>query len=248
MSPAVLEGVMLHKAFGLTQALRGASLAVAPGEVVAVSGPSGSGKSTLLHVLAGIVTPDGGEVRFEGAPLGALSEAARAQLRRQRFGIVFQFGQLVAEFTACQNVALPLMLGGRGRREAERLARDWLARAGVLECADLVPGQCSGGQRQRVAVARALVTQPAVVLADEPTGALDSLGSEQLLDMLLDAVGQTGAGLVLITHDNRVAARADREVVLRDGVERRDTPPGSPPRGPAQRSESGAARSLGVTR
>jgi putative ABC transport system ATP-binding protein len=165
----------LHLSFGETQALNSASLRVYAGEVLALMGPSGSGKSTLLHCLAGILTPDSGRVSFAGRDLSAMPDAGRSALRRTEFGFVFQFGQLVPELTCLENVALPLRLAGAGRRPAQRAAADWLARLEVAEVAGKRPGQASGGQGQRVAVARALVTRPRVVFADEPTGALDSL-------------------------------------------------------------------------
>ncbi|MEH0844240.1 ABC transporter ATP-binding protein [Micromonospora sp. CPCC 205711] len=207
----------LHRRFGGTVALAGASLRVDPGEVVAVMGSSGSGKSTLLHCLAGIVRPDGGRVRFDGRDLAALSDAARSALRREAFGFVFQFGQLVPELTCLENVALPLRLARLGRREAERRATEWLTRLEVADVAGKRPGEVSGGQGQRVAVARALVTTPRVIFADEPTGALDSLNGERVMRLLTGAARETGAAVVLVTHEARVAAYSDREVVVRDG-------------------------------
>jgi putative ABC transport system ATP-binding protein len=216
----ILVGTELHKAFGATPALRGASLAVRAGEIVAVMGPSGSGKSTLLHCLAGILRPDGGTVRYRDGDVTALTDAARSALRRDQFGFVFQFGQLVPELTCLQNVALPLRLARTGRREAERVATEWLERLGVADIARQRPGETSGGQGQRVAVARALVTKPSVVFADEPTGALDSINGERVMELLVDAARGSGAAVVLVTHEPRVAAYADREIVVRDGRSR----------------------------
>ncbi|MEQ4301926.1 ABC transporter ATP-binding protein [Plantactinospora sp. B6F1] len=213
----LLAAVELHKAYGATPALAGASLAIRAGEVVAVMGPSGSGKSTLLHCLAGIVPPDAGTVRYRDRELSAMSDAERSALRRSEFGFVFQFGQLVPELTCLENVALPLRLSGIRRREAERRAADWLARLEVGDVAGKRPGEVSGGQGQRVAVARALVTAPRVVFADEPTGALDSLAGEQVMRLLTAAAREAGAAVMLVTHEPRVAAYADREVVVRDG-------------------------------
>ena len=207
----------LTKSFGPTTALERASLQVMAGEVVAVMGPSGSGKSTLLHCLAGIVAPDSGQVRYQGQDIGAMSDTARSALRRGEFGFVFQFGQLVPELTCLENVALPLRLNRLGRRAAERRAAEWLERLEVAEVADKRPGEVSGGQGQRVAVARALVTAPKVIFADEPTGALDSLNGERVMRLLTDAARQTHAAVVLVTHEARVAAYSDREVVVRDG-------------------------------
>jgi putative ABC transport system ATP-binding protein len=220
MSEPLLRGTGLHKSFGPTTALAGAGLAVWPGEVVAVMGPSGSGKSTLLHCLAGIVRPDAGAVHYQGTELSSLPDGARSALRRTEFGFVFQFGQLVPELTCLENVALPLRLDGQRRGGAERLARDWLARLEVDDVAGKRPGDVSGGQGQRVAVARALVTRPKVIFADEPTGALDSLNGERVMTLLVDAAKQTSAAVVLVTHEPRVAAYSDREVIVRDGKSR----------------------------
>ena len=213
----VLVGTGLCKSFGSTSALSRARLSVRPREVVAVMGPSGSGKSTLLHCLASILQPNAGTVTYRGAELTVLSDRARSELRRREFGFVFQFGQLVPELTCLQNVALPLRLARISRREAERAARDWLRRLEVDDVADKRPGETSGGQGQRVAVARALVASPSVVFADEPTGSLDSLNGDRVMRLLLDAVRESGAAVVLVTHEPRVAAYADREVIVRDG-------------------------------
>ncbi|MFF8590573.1 ABC transporter ATP-binding protein [Streptomyces sp. NPDC015220] len=208
----------LVKTHGRTPALRGASLELGAGEIVAVTGPSGSGKSTLLHCLAGIVRPDGGSVTYGGERLDTLPEHRLSELRRTEFGVVFQFGQLIPELTALDNVALPLMLAGTARRAAQERAADWLERFGVPELGGLRPGELSGGQAQRVALARALVTGPRAVFADEPTGALDSLAGEQVMTALVRTARETGAAALVVTHDAQVAAYADREVRLRDGV------------------------------
>jgi putative ABC transport system ATP-binding protein len=204
-------------AFGNTPALRGAGLAVEPGEIVAIMGPSGSGKSTLLHCLAGILVPDQGEIHFDGRRIDTLGEAERSALRRDRFGFVFQFGQLVPELTAEENVALPLLLGGVRRAEAVRSAREWFPRLGLDGLEARRSGELSGGQAQRVALARALVAKPGVLFADEPTGALDSLTGEQVMNLMVDSARAEGTTVVLVTHEPRVAAYADREVVVRDG-------------------------------
>ncbi|MBQ1074442.1 ABC transporter ATP-binding protein [Micromonospora sp. C31] len=217
MNAPLLVAEDLHRSFGPTRALAGASLRVHPGEVLALMGSSGSGKSTLLHCLAGIARPDSGRVLYAGRDLATLSDAERSALRREEFGFVFQFGQLVPELTCLENVALPLRLARVGRREAERRAAEWLARLEVAEVAGKRPGEVSGGQGQRVAVARALVTRPRVVFADEPTGALDSLNGERVMRLLTAAARDTGAAVVLVTHEARVAAYSDREVVVRDG-------------------------------
>jgi putative ABC transport system ATP-binding protein len=207
----------LHKSFGATPALDGASTEVRAGEVLAVMGPSGSGKSTLLHCLAGILLPDAGTVTYRDQELSALSDRPRSALRRTDFGFVFQFGQLVPELSCLANVALPLRLGGMPRRQAERLAAEGLSRLEVDDVADKRPGETSGGQGQRVAVARALVGKPAVIFADEPTGALDSLNGERVMQLLVDAARDSNVAVVLVTHEARVAAYADREIVVRDG-------------------------------
>ncbi|KAA5834365.1 ABC transporter ATP-binding protein [Saccharopolyspora hirsuta] len=217
MTEPLLSGVDLHLSFGPTPALRGAALSIDAGEVVAVMGASGSGKSTLLHCLAGIRLPDSGSVRYRGTDLTALSDDERSSLRCAEFGFVFQFGQLVPELTVRENVALPLRLAGTKRREAEARADSWLDELGIAGVAGSRPGDISGGQGQRAALARALVAEPAVVFADEPTGALDSVGGEQVMGLLSRAARDTGAAVLLVTHEARVAAYADREVVLRDG-------------------------------
>ncbi|MEU6983076.1 ABC transporter ATP-binding protein [Streptomyces sp. NPDC046324] len=216
----LLRATGLDKAYGPTPALSGADFAIRAGEVVAVMGPSGSGKSTLLHCLAGIVRPDAGTITYDGRELTALSDGERSALRRTDFGFVFQFGQLVPELTCVENVALPLRLNGERRRSSETRAREWLDRLEVGDIAGKRPGEISGGQGQRVAVARSLVTAPRVLFADEPTGALDSLNGERVMELLTDAARDTGAAVVLVTHEPRVAAYSDREVVVRDGAVR----------------------------
>ncbi|MEU1889019.1 ABC transporter ATP-binding protein [Micromonospora rifamycinica] len=217
MSAPLLVAEGLHRSFGETVALVDAGLRIDEGEVVAVLGSSGSGKSTLLHCLAGIVRPDRGRVLFDGQDLVTMTDARRSALRREAFGFVFQFGQLVPELTCLENVALPLRLARVPRREAEQRAGQWLERLEVTEVAGKRPGEVSGGQGQRVAVARALVTRPRVIFADEPTGALDSLNGERVMRLLTEAARDTGAAVVLVTHEARVAAYSDREVVVRDG-------------------------------
>ncbi|MEV6005231.1 ABC transporter ATP-binding protein [Streptomyces sp. NPDC051976] len=216
----LLVATALRKAYGPTPALDGADFTIRSGEVVAVMGPSGSGKSTLLHCLAGIVRADSGEVRYRGHELSRMSDAERSALRRTDFGFVFQFGQLVPELTCLENVAMPMRLAGARRRAAEAQAAEWLERLEVGDSAGKRPGEVSGGQGQRVAVARALVGGPRVIFADEPTGALDSLNGERVMRLLTDAARDTGAAVVLVTHEPRVAAYSDREVVVRDGKSR----------------------------
>jgi putative ABC transport system ATP-binding protein len=215
---ALLEARRVVKAFGATPALRGVDLAVEEGEVVAILGPSGSGKSSLLHCLAGLAVPDAGEVHLAGRRLDTLSDTERTELRRTAVGLVLQYGQLVPELTAEENVALPLLFGRRRRAEAITAGRTWLDRLGIAHLAEHRPGQLSGGEQQRVAVARALVSEPRVVLADEPTGALDSVAAEEVMELLTAVARQSRTTVVLVTHDLRVASYADREVVLRDGL------------------------------
>jgi putative ABC transport system ATP-binding protein len=215
---SLVEARDIHKAFGQTPALRGANVTVGPGEIFAIMGPSGSGKSTLLHCLAGIFTPDQGDVLFDGQVVNAMSEADRTRLRRTAFGFVFQFGQLVPELTAADNVALPLLLNRTKRRVAYKTADTWLDKLGVGDKGSRRTGELSGGEAQRVAVARALALAPKVIFADEPTGSLDSLTGEKVMDLLTDLARQQGATVVLVTHDARVAAYADRVATVRDGI------------------------------
>ena len=223
----------LEMSFGRTHALRGVDLDLLAGEVLAVTGPSGSGKSTLLHVMAGVLVPDAGSVSYHGGKspgggatdvaediavnIAVLDEAARSRLRLNEFGFIFQFGQLLPDLSALDNVTIPLLLAGAPRRRALAQAREALGELGLSEHLDKRPTQLSGGQAQRAAVARALVTGPRILFADEPTGSLDSLAAERTMEVLLASVRSRGASLVIITHDARVAAYADREVTVRDG-------------------------------
>ena len=213
----VIEARNVVFSFGKTPALRGASIAVDAGEILAIMGPSGSGKSTLLHCLAGILVPDSGEILFGGARVDSLTETERSALRRDRFGFVFQFGQLVPELTAAENVALPLLLSGIRRTEALRKAYGWFERLGLGGLERRRSGELSGGEAQRVALARGLVAGPEILFADEPTGSLDSLTGEQVMDLLVAAAREQGTTVILVTHEPRVAAYADREVIVRDG-------------------------------
>jgi putative ABC transport system ATP-binding protein len=213
----MVEARDVRLSFGPTPALRGATVTVAAGEILAVMGPSGSGKSTLLHCLAGILTPDDGEVWFGGRRIDDLGEAERSALRRDRFGFVFQFGQLVPELTAEENIALPLLLSGVRRRAALERAGAWFDRLDLGGLQGRRSGELSGGQAQRVALARGLVAGPEVLFADEPTGALDSLTGEHVMDLLVSVARDEGTTVVLVTHEARVAAYADREIVVRDG-------------------------------
>lgn len=218
MTDPILRADTLVKRFGRTEALRGIDLDIERGEIVAIIGPSGSGKSTLLHCLAGILAADSGSVTYDGRRIDRLSEADRSALRRSDFGFVFQFGQLLPELPAVENVALPLLLDGVGRREAERRSRETLALLGVERLEASLPGAMSGGEAQRVAVARALVARPRVVFADEPTGSLDTINGERVMERVTELVRGADTTLVIVTHEPRVAAYADREVIVRDGL------------------------------
>lgn len=216
---AVLQAIGLSHSYGATRVLREVDFHIDPGEVVSVMGPSGSGKSTLLHLLAGLLVPDVGEVHLDGGRLDRLPERRRAALRLGRMGFVFQFGDLVPELSLRENVELPLRLTGTGSARAKRRAVAVLDRLGVAPLADRRVSEVSGGQAQRAAVARALVHQPAVVLADEPTGSLDTVTGELVLEALVDAAREQGTAVVIVTHELSVASWAQRSVLLRDGAE-----------------------------
>ncbi|MFC8142509.1 ABC transporter ATP-binding protein [Streptomyces paradoxus] len=214
----VLAGHGLIKKYGSTTALAGIDVEVGQRDSLAIMGPSGSGKSTLLHTLAGIIRPDEGMVLLHGERIDKLGENRLSALRRKRFGFVFQFGQLLPELPAEENVALPLMLEGVPRKQAVDRARRWFTPLGLDGLEQRRPGQLSGGQAQRVAIARALVIEPAVVFADEPTGALDQATSEEVVRLLTSVTRSQGAALVMVTHDADVAAHCDRILQVRDGL------------------------------
>lgn len=222
-SMTVLSAHSLTKHYGDTVALAGVDFSIGAGESVAIMGASGSGKTTLLHCLAGILTPESGEVMFDvpggdSVIVNLLGEGARSRLRRESFGFVFQQGLLVPELTVIENVALPLMLLGQTRQEAVGNAQPWLSALGLHGFDDRRLGQLSGGQAQRVAIARAQVTGASVVFADEPTGALDSATSDEVMTALIDSSTGRGRSLIVVTHNEDVAARCSRTVRLRDGV------------------------------
>jgi putative ABC transport system ATP-binding protein len=199
-------------------AVRGVSLSVAAGEFVSIMGPSGSGKSTLMHLLGALDTPTTGKALFQGRDLNALSDRERSLLRRTRIGFVFQFFNLLPTLTAAENVALPLLLGGRPRGRALRQAEAALDRVGLRPRADHFAEELSGGEMQRVAVARALVTEPDAVLCDEPTGNLDSVTSKEVLGLLRSLPESGKRSVVMVTHDPQAAAYADRLIKIRDGL------------------------------
>lgn len=223
MNDTVIHANALHKTFGTTHALAGVDLTVQRGESIAIMGASGSGKTTLLHVLAGITTPDTGIVRFSPASgteieVTAKSERERSRLRRESFGFVFQQGLLIPELTAIENIAIALMINGTSRRVALEHAAGWMASLGLAGMEERRIGELSGGQAQRVAIARAQVTGAELVFADEPTGALDSHTSNDVMDALLWSTTGQGRTLVVVSHDSEVAARCSRTVNVRDGL------------------------------
>jgi putative ABC transport system ATP-binding protein len=212
-----LAGVHLKlgTASGVVNILNGVDFAVSRGERVAVTGPSGSGKSTMMMIMAGLERPTGGSVRIAGSDLAALDEDGLALFRRASIGIVFQAFHLIPTMTALENVAVPLEFAGR--RDAFKLAAAELAAVGLAHRLDHYPGQLSGGEQQRVALARAFVTEPALLLADEPTGNLDSTTGHHIVDLMFELLDRRGSTLVLITHDAELAGRCDRVVRMQDG-------------------------------
>jgi len=220
-SPVLLSARSVSKSYRLgaavVPAIREVSLEIRPGEFVAIQGPSGSGKTTLLNLLGLLDSPDAGEVRVEGQDAAGLPENARSDLRRDRFGFVFQTFNLIPVLSAEENVAYPVALAGAGTADRRRRARELLAAVGLAEKAGVRPDLLSGGQRQRVAIARALANRPAVVFADEPTANLDSKTAEEILDLMRAMNEERGAAFVFATHDPRVVARARRIVSLTDG-------------------------------
>lgn len=208
----------LTKTFGQTVALAGINLHLPARSQVAIMGPSGSGKSTLLHCLAGILKPSSGQVFIGRQDIGRLPDRQRSAWRQAQCGFVFQDGHLIAELSALENVALPLLLGGWPRRGALVEAQAWLERMGVGALGDRLPGNLSGGQAQRVAIARALVHRPPLVFADEPTGALDQATGHEVMQILTTACAKTNSTLIVVTHDKTVAAWCERLVEIRDGL------------------------------
>ena len=214
----IISAKNIKKSYGQTEVLHGVSLDVKQGEVLAIMGPSGSGKSTLLHSLAAIIPVDSGEIVFGGHNIGKFSDNKRSILRRTAFGFVFQFSQLVPELSVIDNVALPLLLNGVSRNKAYAEAKRWLEAVGLSDKHDSTPGEISGGQAQRVAIARAMVAQPKILFADEPTGSLDSLNSEHVMELFIKTAKDNGTTVIMVTHEPTIAAYADREIVVRDGI------------------------------
>jgi putative ABC transport system ATP-binding protein len=213
----LLTGRGLVKRYGQQFALAGVDIDIHAGEVLAIVGPSGSGKTSLLHVLAGILRTDEGEITLGGQRIDQLNETRRSELRRTEFGFVFQSGMLVAELTAEENVALPMLLGGRDRTTALTAAREWIDRLGLAGKGHRRPGELSGGEAQRVAIARAIAHRPKVIFADEPTGALDTRTGQATIQALVESARTTNTAVIIVTHDRELAASLPRTVAIRDG-------------------------------
>ena len=208
----------IHKSFGTLEVLKGVSLDVAQGEVVSIVGASGAGKTTLLQIIGTLSRPDGGRVEIDGRDVSALGDRALSQFRNERIGFVFQFHHLLAEFTAFENVCIPGLFGRRPRADVERRAAELLDMMGLAARRDHKPGQLSGGEQQRVAIARALVNSPAVLLADEPSGNLDSHNRDEIHRLFFDLRERLGQTVVIVTHDENLAAMADRKITMSDGL------------------------------
>ena len=214
----MIRATDLHKSFGTLEVLKGVSLDVAQGEVVSIVGASGAGKTTLLQIIGTLSRPDGGRVEIDGRDVSALGDRALSQFRNERIGFVFQFHHLLAEFTAFENVCIPGLIGRRPRADVERRASELLDMMGLAARRDHKPGQLSGGEQQRVAIARALVNSPAVLLADEPSGNLDSHNRDEIHRLFFDLRERLGQTVVIVTHDENLAAMADRKITMSDGL------------------------------
>ena len=207
----------IHKSFGTLEVLKGVSLDVAQGEVVSIVGASGAGKTTLLQIIGTLSRPDGGRVEIDGRDVSALGDRALSQFRNERIGFVFQFHHLLAEFTAFENVCIPGLIGRRPRADVERRAAELLDMMGLAARRDHKPGQLSGGEQQRAAIARALINSPSVLLADEPSGNLDTHNREEIHRLFFELRERLGQTVVIVTHDESLAARADRTITMSDG-------------------------------
>lgn len=214
----MIRAADIRKSFGALEVLRGVSLDVTRGEVVSVVGASGAGKTTLLQILGTLSRSDAGQLLVDGVDVAKLGDRALSRFRNERIGFVFQFHHLLAEFTALENVCIPGYIGGRPRAEVERRAAELLAMMGLAARRDHKPGQLSGGEQQRVAIARALVNSPAVLLADEPSGNLDSRNRDEIHRLFFDLRERLGQTTVIVTHDEGLAAMADRRIVMSDGM------------------------------
>ena len=214
----MIRATDIHKSFGTLEVLKGVSLDVAQGEVVSIVGASGAGKTTLLQIIGTLSRPDGGRVEIDGRDVSALGDRALSQFRNERIGFVFQFHHLLAEFTAFENVCIPGLIGRRPRVDVECRAAELLDMMGLAARRDHKPGQLSGGEQQRVAIARALVNSPAVLLADEPSGNLDSHNRDEIHRLFFDLRERLGQTVVIVTHDENLAAMADRKITMSDGL------------------------------
>jgi lipoprotein-releasing system ATP-binding protein len=208
----------IHKRFGDLEVLRGVSLEVKKGEIVSIVGASGAGKTTLLQIIGTLLSADGGEVEIDGTKIFGLNEKRTAEFRNRHIGFVFQFHNLLPEFSALENVMMPALIGGTKRKEAKERALALLEAVGLSERAEHKPAQLSGGEQQRVAIARALINRPSVVLADEPTGNLDTHNRDEIQRLLFDVREKFGQTIVMVTHDESLAEMADRKIVMSDGA------------------------------
>lgn len=213
----MIEACDIHKRFGEVEVLRGVSLDVAAGEMVAIVGASGAGKTTLLQIVGTLMQADSGSVRIAGTEVGRLNDRALSAFRNRHIGFVFQFHHLLPEFTALENVMMPALIGGMARKEAESRARELLEMVNLSARATHKPSALSGGEQQRAAIARALVNRPSVVLADEPTGNLDTKNRDEIYALLGDVRREFGQTIVIVTHDERLAAQTDRKIEMSDG-------------------------------